>query len=258
MRRAALLALLESRALDRTQVQPLVQDGDAATAGLAASWLAKAEGNPLIDIYPKPGEFLDSVSVKLTPGIKPFIEGTFDQRHHDISVDRSGIRRDSRGNTLRAGSTFELTRQLTGEISAGMQTRDYDDPSLRRLTGMLVDASFVWAARRLTNVKFLAKSSVNESTQANVSGVIARDQGVDVNHDLRRWVTLIGKLGMTSSLYQGSTREDNSYAASAAFVYKLTRTTQVKGEARREWLKSSINGSDYTANIFTLGLRFQR
>ncbi|WP_414663641.1 PVC-type heme-binding CxxCH protein [Horticoccus sp. 23ND18S-11] len=71
VRRAALLALLENRALDRAQVQPLVQDSDAATAGLAASWLAKAEGNPLIDIYPKPGDFLDSVSVKLTPGIKP-------------------------------------------------------------------------------------------------------------------------------------------------------------------------------------------
>ena len=195
---------------------------------------------------------------ELTPGIKPFVEGAFDQRHHDISVDRSGIRRDSHGKTLRAGSTFELTRKLTGEISAGMQTRDYDDPSLRRLTGMLVDASLVWAATPLTNVKLLAKSSVNESTQANVSGVIAREYGVEVNHDLRRWLTLTGKFGVTNSLYQGSTREDNSYAASAAFVYKLTRTTQVKGEARREWLKSSINGSDYTANVFTLGLRFQR
>ena len=114
------------------------------------------------------------------------------------------------------------------------------------------------AATPLTNVKLLAKSSVNESRQANVSGVIAREYGVEVNHDLRRWLTLTGKFGVTNSLYQGSTREDNSYAASAAFVYKLTRTTPVKGEPRREWLKSSINGSDYTANIFTLGLRFQR
>lgn len=71
VRRAALLALLENRALERAEIQPLVQDRDAATAGIAASWLANAEGNPLIDLYPKPGDFVDTVNVKLTPGIKP-------------------------------------------------------------------------------------------------------------------------------------------------------------------------------------------
>lgn len=71
VRRAALLALLENRALDRAEIQPLVQDRDAATADLAANWLAKSDGNPLIDIYPRPGDFIDVVNVKLTPGIKP-------------------------------------------------------------------------------------------------------------------------------------------------------------------------------------------
>ena len=71
VRRAALLALLESRALEPAEVKPLVQDRDPGTSEIAANWLAKSDGNPLIDIYPRPGDFVDSVTPKITPGIKP-------------------------------------------------------------------------------------------------------------------------------------------------------------------------------------------
>jgi putative membrane-bound dehydrogenase-like protein len=71
VRRAALLALLESRALEPAAVKPLVQDRDPGTSEIAANWLAQSDGNPLIDISPRPGDFVDSVTVKITPGIKP-------------------------------------------------------------------------------------------------------------------------------------------------------------------------------------------
>ena len=71
VRRAALLALLESRALEPADVKPLVRDRDAGTSEIAANWLAQSDGNPLIDIYPRPGDFVDSVTVRITPGIKP-------------------------------------------------------------------------------------------------------------------------------------------------------------------------------------------
>jgi len=71
VRRAALLALLEDDRLDRAKVQMFVEDPDPALSELAANWIAKRDGNTLIDIYPKPGVFVDSVEVKLTPGIKP-------------------------------------------------------------------------------------------------------------------------------------------------------------------------------------------
>ena len=70
-RRAALLALLEKGALSRGAVESLLSSGDAATSPIAAEWIAKQSGNTLINIYPQPGPFVDSVRVKLTPGIKP-------------------------------------------------------------------------------------------------------------------------------------------------------------------------------------------
>ncbi len=71
VRRAGLLALTEDGRMDRAAVQPFVEDPDPSMSELAASWIAKRDGNPLIDIYPRPGVFFDSVNVKLTPGIKP-------------------------------------------------------------------------------------------------------------------------------------------------------------------------------------------
>jgi putative membrane-bound dehydrogenase-like protein len=71
VRRAALLALLESRALEPAAVKPLVKDRDPGTSEIAANWLAQSDGNPLIDISPRPGDFVESVTVKITPGIKP-------------------------------------------------------------------------------------------------------------------------------------------------------------------------------------------
>ncbi|HUR59529.1 MAG TPA: PVC-type heme-binding CxxCH protein [Opitutaceae bacterium] len=71
VRRAALLALLERGALDEAAVRTRLKDADPATAELAALWVAKHNGNPLIVIEPAPGEFTDSVRLKLTPGLKP-------------------------------------------------------------------------------------------------------------------------------------------------------------------------------------------
>jgi hypothetical protein len=41
-------------------------------------------------------------------------------------------------------------------------------------------------------------------------------------------------------------------------TYKLSRTAQLKGEVRRQWLTSNAAGADYTADIFLIGLRLQR
>ena len=58
-------------ALEAAEVKPLVQDRDPGTSEIAANWVARSDGNPLIDIYPRPGDFVGSVTPKITPGIKP-------------------------------------------------------------------------------------------------------------------------------------------------------------------------------------------
>ncbi len=73
VRRAALLALLDRGNLDEPVVRGLVNDPDAATAGLAGLWLARRDGNSLLDISPPPGNFVGRVLVKIVPGLKPAV-----------------------------------------------------------------------------------------------------------------------------------------------------------------------------------------
>jgi hypothetical protein len=194
---------------------------------------------------------------ELTPGIIPFVQVEADTRIYDLPIDAGGVKRDSDGISGKAGTTFEISRKLTGEVALGYLVRKYEDPRLQNLAGLLVDASLVWLPTGLTTVKLTAKTSANESTLTDVSGVFTHDYGLQVDHAFRRWLIATARVGYGLDDYVGSDREDDRYTASLGLAYKLSRTWQVKGEVRREWLKSNVPGADYTANIAMVGLRWQ-
>jgi hypothetical protein len=196
-------------------------------------------------------------SYEWTPGVKPFVSVTTDKRVYDLSTDSPDTSRNSKGLTPRIGTSFELSRQLTGEVSVGYTKRDYEDPQLRDLDGVVADASLIWTASALTKVTLTAKTSVYESTDPQVSGVLARDFGVQVDHSFRDWLIGTLKFGYGLDDYVGTTQVDNRFSTGAGLTYKMNRNVQWKGEVRREQRSSNVAGQDYTANIFLLGLRLQ-
>lgn len=124
VRRAALLALAEDGRIDRDQVQPLVNDGDASVSELAANWIAKRDGNPLIDIYPKPGAFLDSVDVRLVPGIKPAtLRHTIDGSEPTLKSPSGSPGRLTQTTTLKV-ALFVNDRQVGNTLVANYRRRE--------------------------------------------------------------------------------------------------------------------------------------
>ena len=75
-------------------------------------------------------------SYEVFPGVKPFVEVGADTRIHDLQFDRDGLQRDSKSLTPRVGTTFDIARRLTGEISVGYLTRKFEDPALPALLGI--------------------------------------------------------------------------------------------------------------------------
>ena len=71
VRLAALLALAEDHAVDAVAVKPLLKDGDARVRGVAALWMARGAGSPLVRVNPAGGEFRDRVNVTVEAGVKP-------------------------------------------------------------------------------------------------------------------------------------------------------------------------------------------
>ncbi len=197
------------------------------------------------------------VSYDLTPGVKPFVEGEADNRVHDERLDRNGYARDSTGGYVKAGSSFEFSRILFGEISIGYAARDYADVRLERLQGLLVASSLTWNATPLTTAKFYSTTSIDETTLPATSGVLTHVYTVEVDHDFRRWLTTIGKFTWGNLDYQGDNRRDKTYSVEGDVIYKMNRNLWVKGTLRRDWLDSNIPGNSTASTVVMLGVRLQ-
>jgi hypothetical protein len=197
-------------------------------------------------------------SYEVMPGVKPFVEIGGDIRAHELEFDRNGFARDSRALTPRAGTTFEISRKLTGELSGGYLMRRYQDPSLAELKGVVADALLVWSATGLTTATLIASSRAEESTVAGVSGALRRDVSLQIDHAFRRWLIGTLRLGYGDDQYIGNGREDERTSLGLAIAYKLTREAALKGEYRRETLRSNTPNADYDVDIFMLGLKLQR
>jgi hypothetical protein len=195
-------------------------------------------------------------SYDLLPGLKPFVEVAADTRQHDLEFDRFGLRRDSDGWSVKGGSTFDISRTLTGEASIGWINRKYKDASLQELNGFLFDASLIYSMSALTKVKLTAQTVAAETTVPGTAGVLTRNAGIELEHSFRRW--LVGAVRFNYGLddYVGSTRKDDRYSIGGSIAYKLNRWAQAKAEIRQEWLRSTVTGVDYDATVFMLGMKF--
>jgi hypothetical protein len=197
------------------------------------------------------------ISYELTPAVKPFAEIEGDSRVHDLAFDRNGFQRDSSGGYAKAGTSFEFSRLLTGNVSVGYAARNYIDPRLNRLEGLLTSASLVWTPTALTTAKFISDTQIAETTLPGTSGVLVHTYAFEVDHDFRRWLTAIGKFTYGTYDYQGDNRSDKTYSLEGDVIYKLTRSLWIKGTLRHDILDSNVPLSSSKATVVMLGVRLQ-
>jgi hypothetical protein len=198
------------------------------------------------------------VSYEVLPGLKPFAEIQGDVRVHDERADRFTYLRDSSGGYIKAGTTFEFTRLLTGEASVGYLARKYEDPRLEVLKGLLTSASLVWTPTPLTTARFITTTTIDETTVPGVPGVLTRLYTVQVDHDFRRWLTAIGKFTYGTQDYQENFRSDKIYSIEGNLLYKMSREVWLKAQVRRDILNSNVVGASTAATVVMLGVRLQR
>lgn len=194
---------------------------------------------------------------EVTPGFKPFVQAEIDTRQFDQKVDSSGYMRSSDGYTVRLGSTFEISRMLTGEVSGGYQDRKYEDGRLRNLRGFVGDAAILWTPTPLTTVTLRGSAELGDTTIPGSSGTTARRVGLEVAHALRRNLTVTGFTTFARTEYDGQDLRENLSTIGARIEYKLTRTFAIRASFTHERLNSTNQGSDYTANVALVGLRVQ-
>ena len=195
---------------------------------------------------------------EVTPVLQPFVDVLADERIHDSEVDATGYRRDSVGVVGQVGSTFELTRLLTGEVSAGYGGRSYQDPRLKDIMSPVFNGAVIYAATPLTTISFRAATSFDETTVAGSSGTESRSLTLEASHALLRNLTITGALSYLNTEYVGSPITENTLAETLKAEYHLTRDLVATATYSHERLNSTLAGASFGENIALLGLRFQR
>lgn len=193
---------------------------------------------------------------ELSPGLTPFVEAGLDKRVNH-SCETCTSTRDSNGVTARVGTTLELSRLVTGEISAGYQVRDYDDPAIKELRGAVFDAALIWQATPLTTVRLRGGTTLEDTTVTGATGIVTQRATLEVQHDLRRNLSVTGAVGFAQADYRGGGLVEETTTGQIRLDYKMTRSLVVRSSFTHERLRSTNPGSDYTANIALIGLRLQ-
>jgi hypothetical protein len=101
-------------------------------------------------------------------------------------------------------------------------------------------------------------TTMDETTVAGASGTITRTATLEVAHALRRDLTITATAGIQTENYPGAALVQTYYSAGLKAEYNLTRSVVLKGAYAFQRMTSNQAGSDYTANIMTVGLRLQQ
>jgi hypothetical protein len=192
---------------------------------------------------------------ELTPGMTPFVEVAADKRAFDRTVDASGFRRASTGQTARLGTTFEFSRLLTGEVAVGYQARDFEDGRLRSLRGVVGDAALIWTATPLTTVTLRGATELADTTIPGVSGSTNRRFTAEIAHALRRNWIVTGFGGWSRTAFDGNGLVEDTWQLGLRGEYKVTRNLALRASYTYEQLNSTATRADYRANIFLFGLK---
>ena len=194
---------------------------------------------------------------EVTPVLRPFVDLFADDRIHDREFDYTGYRRDSVGATGQVGSSFELTRLLSGELSAGYGGRSYADPRLKDIASPVFNGSLTYAATPLTSISFRAATSFDETTVPGASGTESRSLTLEVSHALLRNLTITGALSYLNTDYVGVPITENTLAETLKAEYHLSRTLVATASFDHERLNSTLAGASFGQNVALVGLRWQ-
>ncbi len=156
---------------------------------------------------------------------------------------------------MRAGSTFELARTLTGEASVGYTMRNYEDRRLANLTSPTADASLTWSISPLTTLNLRAQTEIAETTIANSSGAVAYRGTATLTHAFLRNFTATIAFNIAETDYQKINRSETTIGGGLRLEYKLNRTVALRGSYAYENYRVNVPGSNYQAHTFLTGIR---
>ena len=193
----------------------------------------------------------------LSPRITPFVEGGFQRRDFDASVDDSGVDRDSQQYAALVGARFVITDLLFAELAVGVEHTEFDEPTFDPLTSPQVRGSLIWNPTQLTSVILQAQRTEDPTTQAGASSKVRTGVGLRVEHELLRNLLLFGEAGYRNEEFEDIDRTDHRFLAGLGGEYLLDRNFSFFANYTFEDRVSDGADAEFTRNTVMIGTRLQ-
>jgi hypothetical protein len=169
-----------------------------------------------------------------------------------------GVKRNSHGWEVDAGTAVEITRLVTGEIYVGYLEQDYQSPVLKSPTGVAFGGNLIWNITPLWSIKGSASQSVAETDITQASSSTETNFSVTVEHELLRNVILTGNAGYIHDDYNGITRTDDTYLVGAGAKYLLNRNLRLSADitySSRSSTSTAFSNAAYDRLIGIVGVQ---
>ncbi|HEX7761888.1 MAG TPA: outer membrane beta-barrel protein [Caulobacteraceae bacterium] len=144
-----------------------------------------------------------------SPNIAVFVEASADQRRYQQKPPLVLLDRDSNGESVLVGSSFQITHVIDGEVGVGYLRRGYDDPTAKTFSGVGARADVNWYVTPLITATLGAARSVEDSGLPNVAGYVDNAVSVRADYELLRNLILTAQFRDASDRYVGIDRHDH-------------------------------------------------
>ena len=188
---------------------------------------------------------------------KRFVRGSVNQRNYEDARDDGGVNRDSSGWEVVAGLALDLGDVTFGNVFAGYMRQEFDDASLKSISGPSFGADITWNPTRLTTVKGIASRTIEETTLSGAAGALSTRFGANVDHELLRNLILSGNVDYVNNDYEGITREDDIFNVGPSADYLFNRYLRLRLRYTHSMRESNTANGDYNVNSVFLRLLAQ-
>lgn len=185
---------------------------------------------------------------EVVPGYFAFVEGRYNQREYDQTLDDGGFNRNSQGAEFRVGASIELTGKLKGDVFVGYMMQEYDDTRFSKLQEPTAGIGLRWNVTPLTTVKTTLQRTVEETTTGSVAGLLQDFIELGIDHELLRNLVVGGSVSLTRSEYRGTSREDDLVGAKLKALYRPNQNMQIGAEYTYNGRDSSRDSGEYLTN----------
>ncbi len=179
---------------------------------------------------------------------------------YDQPLDDNGFHRDSDGQSVAVGMSWDMTDLLTGDAFVGWSRQDYDDPTLRDVDGLNLGAGLTWTPRPATLVNVRFAGGPQETTQPGTSGYFSRLYSARLQQELRPNFLLHVRGSWTDNEYENA-GVDNAELSDTdvtrwgvGLSYLFNRNFSLTAGYTRESQGANIDSFEYDANRYFLSL----